>query len=127
MIQVGTVLNVSDNSGARKVYCIRVLNGSRKKYARLGNLILVVVKSLRKKRKSLSKVKKGDIFRALVVRTRMKSISKFSDSFSFLENSVVLLTGQNKFVGTRVLGSLPKNFRITSYMRLLSLCGGSVS
>ena len=62
MIQVGTVLNVSDNSGARKVYCIRVLNGSRKKYARLGNLILVVVKSLRKKRKSLSKVKKGDIF-----------------------------------------------------------------
>jgi len=127
MIQVGTVLNVSDNSGARKVYCIRVLNGSRKKYARLGNLVLVVVKSLRKKRKSLSKVKKGDIFRALVVRTRMKSISKFSDSFSFLENSVVLLTGQNKFVGTRVLGSLPKNFRITSYMRLLSLCGGSVS
>jgi len=127
MIQVGTVLNVSDNSGARKVYCIRVLNGSRKKYARLGNLVLVVVKSLRKKRKSLSKVKKGDIFRALVVRTRMKSISKFSDSFSFLENSVVLLTGQNKFVGTRILGSLPKNFRITSYMRLLSLCGGSVS
>ena len=127
MIQVGTVLNVSDNSGARKVYCIRVLNGSRKKYARLGNLILVVVKSLRKKRKSLSKVKKGDIFRALIVRTRTKSISKISDSFSFLENSVVLLTGQNKFVGTRILGSLPKNFRITSYMRLLSLCGGSVS
>ena len=127
MIQVGTVLNVSDNSGARKVYCIRVLNGSRKKYARLGNLILVVVKSLRKKRKSLSKVKKGDIFCALIVRTRMKSISKISDSFSFLENSVVLLTGQNKFVGTRILGSLPKNFRITSYMRLLSLCGGSVS
>ena len=127
MIQVGTVLNVSDNSGARKVYCIRVLNGSRKKYARLGNLILVVVKSLRKKRKSLSKVKKGDIFCALIVRTRMKSISKFSDSFSFLENSVVLLTGQNKFVGTRILGSLPKNFRITSFMRLLSLCGGSVS
>ena len=127
MIQVGTVLNVSDNSGARKVYCIRVLNGSRKKYARLGNLILVVVKSLRKKRKSLSKVKKGDIFCALIVRTRMKSISKFSDSFSFLENSVVLLTGQNKFVGTRILGSLPKNFRITSYMRLLSLCGVSVS
>ena len=127
MIQVGTVLNVSDNSGARKVYCIRVLNGSRKKYARLGNLILVVVKSLRKKRKSLSKVKKGDIFCALIVRTRMKSISKFSDSFSFLENSVVLLTGQNKFVGTRILGSLPKNFRITSYMRFLSLCGGSVS
>ena len=127
MIQVGTVLNVSDNSGARKVYCIRVLNGSRKKYARLGNLILVVVKSLRKKRKSLSKVKKGDILCALIVRTRMKSISKFSDSFSFLENSVVLLTGQNKFVGTRILGSLPKNFRITSYMRLLSLCGGSVS
>ena len=127
MIQVGTVLNVSDNSGARKVYCIRVLNGSRKKYARLGNLILVVVKSLRKKRKSLSKDKKGHIFCALIVRTRMKSISKFSDSFSFLENSVVLLTGQNKFVGTRILGSLPKNFRITSYMRLLSLCGGSVS
>lgn len=127
MIQVGTVLNVSDNSGARKVYCIRVLNGSRKKYARLGNLVLVVVKSLRKKRKSLSKVKKGDIFRALIVRTRTKSISKISDSFSFLENSVVLLTGQNKFVGTRILGSLPKNFRITSYMRLLSLCGGSVS
>ena len=62
MIQVGTVLNVSDNSGARKVYCIRVLNGSRKKYARLGNLILVVVKSLRKKENLYRKLKKAIFF-----------------------------------------------------------------
>jgi large subunit ribosomal protein L14 len=83
MIQVGTVLNVSDNSGAKKVYCIRVINGSKKKYACLGDLILVVVKSLRKKRRSLSKVKKGDIFNALIVRTKKKNVSRISDSFFF--------------------------------------------
>jgi large subunit ribosomal protein L14 len=81
MIQVGTVLNVSDNSGAKKVYCIRVINGSKKKYACLGDLILVVVKSLRKKRRSLSKVKKGDIFNALIVRTKKKMYQEFQIVF----------------------------------------------
>ena len=63
MIQVGTTLNVIDNSGAKKVYCIRIIKGSNKRYAYLGDSILVVVKTLRKKRRVLSKVKKGEIHR----------------------------------------------------------------
>jgi large subunit ribosomal protein L14 len=127
MVQIGTVLNVIDNSGAKKAYCIRINNTSEKKYGSIGNSILVVVKSLRKKRKVLSKVKKGEIYSALVVRTKTKNFSKTSDSFFSLENSVILLNKQQKFIGTRIFGSLPKLFRSTKYMKVLSLCSGFVS
>ena len=127
MIQVGTTLNVIDNSGAKKVYCIRIIKGSNKRYAYLGDSILVVVKTLRKKRRALSKVKKGEIHNALIVRTKTKKSYCFSDSFFSLENSVILLNKQQKFIGTRIFGALPKIFRYTKYMRALSLSAGSIS
>ena len=74
MVQIGTVLNVVDNSGAKKAYCIQINNTSEKKYGSIGNSILVVVKKFKKKRKVLSKVKKGEIYSALVVRTKNKKI-----------------------------------------------------
>ena len=126
MVQIGTVLNVIDNSGAKKAYCIRINNTSEKKYGSIGNSILVVVKSLRKKRKVLSKVKKGEIYSALVVRTKTKNFLKLLIVFS-LENSVILLNKQQKFIGTRIFGSLPKLFRSTKYMKVLSLCSGFAS
>ena len=67
------------------------------------------------------------LFNALIVRTKKKNVSRISDSFFSLENSVILVSRQHKFIGTRVFGSLPKMFRTTKYMRLLSLCVGSVS
>ena len=126
MIQVGTVLNVIDNSGAKKVCCIKVLSGYRCRYAFVGDLIMVSVKSLRTKRKSTSKTKKGEIYKALVVRTKY-NIKKISgEKISFFENSVILLSKQNKFIGTRIFGSLPVSFRYTKYLRILSLANGLI-
>jgi large subunit ribosomal protein L14 len=127
MVQVGSTVNVIDNCGAKKAYCIRIIQNSKKKSAHIGDLILVVVKALRKKRRSFSKVKKGEIYTALIVRTKKKMGYPFSDEFFSLENSVVLLNKQQKFVGTRIFGPIPKIFRSTKYMRIFSLSSGSFS
>ena len=126
MIQVGTVLNVIDNSGARKVICIKVITGYKRRYAFIGDLIMVSIRNLRTKRKSTSKVKKSEIYRALVVRTK-DSVKQFSgENIKFFENSVVLLSKQNKFIGTRIFGALPASFRYTKYLRVLSLSNGTI-
>jgi large subunit ribosomal protein L14 len=126
MIQVGTILNVIDNSGARKVICIKVMAGYRRRYAFVGDLVMVSVRNLRTKRKSTSKVKKGEIYKALVVRTK-NCIKQFSgENLKFFENSVVLLNKQNKFIGTRIFGALPVSFRYTKYLRVLSLSNGTI-
>lgn len=127
MIQVGTVLNVVDNSGGRKVRCIKVPLGYKRRYARVGNVIVVSVKSLRAKRRATSKVKKGEIFRALIVRTQSKSVNFSGESIQFLENSVVLLNKQNKLLGSRIFGSIPGLFRYSKHLRVVSLCAGLVN
>jgi len=124
MIQTGTYLNVIDNSGAKKVYCIKIISGYRKRYAALGDLILVSIKNLRTKRRSISKTKKGEIVKALIVRTKKGSKSLSGEHLCFLQNSVVLLNNQHKLIGTRIFGSLPKFFRYTKFFRLLSLSSG---
>lgn len=127
MIQVGTVLNVVDNSGGRKVRCIKVSSGYMRRYAGIGDIILVSVKSLRTKRRVASKVKKGEIFKALILRTQSKKINFSGESMQFLENSVVLLNKQNKFLGSRIFGSIPGNFRFSKHLRIVSLCAGLVN
>ena len=127
MIQIGTSLNVIDNSGAKKAYCIKVIKGFKKRYAFLGDIILVAIKTIRKRRKAFSKVKKGELYKALIVRTKKKNFYKYNDQFSFHENAVILFNKQNKFLGTRVFGSLPKTFRYTKYMRLLFMSGGFIA
>ena len=127
MIQSGTYLNVIDNSGAKDVCCIQVLAGYRRRYACAGDLIVVSVKNLRTKRRSSSKIKKGEVTRAIVVRTK-SSLNHFSgESLNFFENSVVLLNNQNKPMGSRIFGSLPKLFRYTKHLRLVSLSSGLIS
>jgi large subunit ribosomal protein L14 len=127
MIQSGTFLNVIDNSGAKLVCCIKVMRGFKRRYASMGDVVLVSVKTLRKKRRLFSKVKKGEIYRALIIRTKIGVNYISSDNLKFLTNSVVLLKRQNKLIGTRVFGSISKNFRYTKYMRLVSLSAGLVS
>jgi large subunit ribosomal protein L14 len=127
MIQVGTVLNIVDNSGGRKVRCIKVPLGYSRRYAGIGDVVLVSVKSLRTKRRTVSKVKKGDIFQALIIRTYSKKSSLSGESLQFLENSAILLNRQNKFLGSRIFGSIPGNFRFSKYLRAVSLCAGLVS
>jgi large subunit ribosomal protein L14 len=127
MIQVGTILNVIDNSGARKACCIKVILGYQRRYANVGDVIVVSIKSLRTKRKSTSKAKKGEIYRALVVRTKYKTVQFSGESIKFFENSIVLLNKQNKLVGTRIFGSLPAVFRYTKFLRVTSLSAGLIN
>lgn len=124
MIQIGSYLNVVDNSGAKKVACIRINASCKKRYAFLGEDIIISVKSLRSKRRVFSKVKKGDVLKALIIRTKKDNKNFLSNSFSFLQNSVVLFSRQNKLIGTRVFGGISKKFRFTKYMRLISLSSG---
>ena len=126
MIKTGTYLNVCDNSGAKKVYCIRLLSKSKKVYSYLGDLVLVTIKKLRKKRKKTSKVKKGDLCKALIVRTKTKINSQSGTSHSYFDNSVVLLNKQNKLIGTRILSPLSNKFRYTRFFKLISLSLGLI-
>ena len=128
MIQKNTVLNVIDNSGAKKARCIYLLNsGYRKRYCSVGDLVLVSIKELRLKRRKFSKVKKGELLKALVVRTKIsKQWSYSAEVFTFFENAIVLLSSKNKLLGTRIFGCLPCDIRFTKYSRLISLSAGVI-
>lgn len=124
MIQKNTLLNVIDNSGAKKVCCIHIVSGYRNRYANSGDLVVVSVKSLRGNRKLNSKIKKGAVVKALVVRTK-RPLSFFCGGFnSFLENSVILLTSKRKFVGNKIFGPIPFKFRAAKSLKLLSVACG---
>lgn len=126
MIQSGTYLNVIDNSGAKDVCCIKVSKGYRRRYASIGDVITVSVKSLRSKRKATSKVKKGDVIKALVVRTKTSKKDFSGKTLGFLENSVVLLTNQSKPIGSRVFGTLPKTFNFSKYLKVSSISSNTI-
>jgi len=127
MIQSGTYLNIVDNSGARIAFCIKVLSGYRRRYAYTGDVITISIKSLRSKRRASSKTKKGEIHKALIIRTKIQKKIFSGDKLQFTENSAVLLHKQNKFLGTRIFGSVPKLFRFTKYLKIISLSSGIVN
>jgi len=117
MIQTETVLNVADNSGAKKVLCIRVLGGTRRRYAHIGDVITVTVKEAIPH----AKVKKGDVMRAVVVRT-VHPVRRMEDTqVRFDENAAVLLTGNGEPVGTRIFGPVARELRQLGFMKIISL------
>lgn len=117
MIQMQSVLSVADNSGAKKVQCIKVLGGSKRKYAGIGDIIVVSVKEAIPN----SKVKKGNIHRAVVVRTA-KEIARTDGSFiRFDGNAAVLIDNQNAPIGTRIFGPVARELRGRNFMRIISL------
>ncbi|MDD4998597.1 MAG: 50S ribosomal protein L14 [Syntrophales bacterium] len=117
MIQMQTVLNVADNSGAKKVACIKVLGGSRRRYASLGDVIVISVKEALPN----SKVKKGDVMKAVVVRT-VKEVRRADGSYlKFDDNSAVLITNQMEPVGTRIFGPVARELRAKQFMKIVSL------
>ena len=126
MIQKGSFLQVIDNSGAKEVCCIQVVKGYRRRYGYVGNLLVVSIKSLRKQRRLSSKIKKGDIVNALIVRTLNPLKTYSNESLCFFENAVVLLTKSKvlKFLGSRIFGSVPKLFRFTKFLKIVSMCTG---
>lgn len=117
MIQVQSNLTVADNSGAKKVCCIKVLGGSKRRYATVGDLIVVSVKEAMPH----SKVKKGDVMQAVVVRTK-KEIGRPDGSFiRFDTNSAVLLNKNMEPMGTRIFGPVARELRAKSFMKIVSL------
>ncbi len=117
MIQSETVLNVADNSGAKKVLCIRVLGGTRRRYARIGDVIVVTVKEAIPH----AKVKKGDVMRAVVVRTRKELQRPDDTTVRFDENAAVLLSNAGDPIGTRIFGPVARELRAMGYMKIISL------
>ena len=117
MIQTETVLNVADNSGAKKVLCIRVLGGSKRRYARVGDVIVVTVKEAIPN----AKVNKGDVLRAVIVRTAKEIRRKDDTSVKFDENSAVLLSNSGEPMGTRIFGPVARELRTMGYMKIVSL------
>ncbi len=117
MIQSETILNVADNSGAKKVLCIRVLGGSRKRYATIGDVIVVTVKEAMPN----AKVKKGDVMKAVVVRTK-KEMKRMDDTWvKFDENAAVMLSGTGEPIGTRIFGPVARELRNQGFMKIISL------
>ena len=117
MIQAETRLTVADNSGARTVYCIKVLGGSRRRYASIGDIIVVSVKEAIPN----AKVKKGDILKAVVVRTK-KEIRRADGSYiRFDDNSAVLINTQREPLGTRIFGPVARELRAKRFMKIVSL------
>ncbi len=117
MIQVQTQMTVADNSGAKKVSCIRVLGGTRKRYARVGDIIIVAVKEAMPH----SKVKKGDVMRAVVVRTVKETRRPDGSYIKFDDNSAVLINPQGDPIGTRIFGPVARELRAKRFMKIISL------
>jgi large subunit ribosomal protein L14 len=117
MIQMQTILNVADNSGAKRVQCIKVLGGSKRKYAGLGDIIVVSVKEALPE----SKVKKGELRRAVIVRTA-KEVGRPDGSYiRFDDNSAVLISPTFEPIGTRIFGPVARELRSKRFMKIISL------
>ena len=115
MIQVESTLQVADNSGAKKVACIKVLGGSHRRYASVGDIIVV------KEAMPHSKVKKGDVMKAVIVRTA-KEVRRMDGSYiKFDGNAAVLLSNQGEPVGTRIFGPVARELRAANFMKIISL------
>jgi large subunit ribosomal protein L14 len=117
MIQMQTILDAADNSGARRVMCIKVLGGSKRRYANVGDVIKVSVKEAIPR----GKVKKGDVYNAVVVRTRKGVRRQDGSSIRFDGNAVVLLNAQLQPIGTRIFGPVTRELRGEQFMKIVSL------
>ncbi len=117
MIQAETKLEVADNSGARKVQCIKVLGGSKRRYASVGDIIVVSVKEAIPR----GKVKKGQVLKAIVVRTAKELHRPDGSAIRFDRNAAVLINNQGEPIGTRIFGPVPRELRARKHMKIISL------
>jgi len=117
MIQTETSLGVADNSGAKRVQCIKVLGGSKRRYAAVGDVIVVSIKEAAPR----GKVKKGDIHRAVVVRTRKEIRRVDGSAIRFDNNAAVLINKQEEPIGTRIFGPVTRELRSKNFMKIISL------
>jgi large subunit ribosomal protein L14 len=117
MIQLRSILEVADNSGAKRVQCVKVLGGSHRKYAGLGDVVVVSVKEALPD----SNIKKGSVTKAVVVRTKREARRPDGSYIRFDQNAVVLINAQGEPVGTRIFGPVARELRWKEYMKIISL------
>ncbi len=117
MIQMQTNLDVADNSGARRVMCIKVLGGAKRRYAGVGDKIVVSVKEAIPR----GRVKKGDVMQAIVVRTSKDIKRKDGSVIRFDKNAAVIVNKQSEPIGTRIFGPVPRELRAKNHMKIISL------
>ena len=117
MIQMQTNLDVADNSGARRVQCIKVLGGSKRRYASIGDVIVVSVKEAAPK----GRVKKGEVKRAVVVRISKDLQRRDGSVIRFDKNAAVIVNKQSEPIGTRIFGPVPRELRAKNHMKIISL------
>jgi large subunit ribosomal protein L14 len=117
MIQMQTNLDVADNSGARRVMCIKVLGGSKRRYASVGDIIVVSIKDAIPR----GRVKKGDVMKAVVVRTAKDIRRNDGSVIRFDNNAAVLIDNKKEPIGTRIFGPIPRELRAKSHMKIISL------
>jgi len=117
MIQMQTRLNVADNSGAKEVMCVKVIGGSKRRYAAIGDIIIVSIKDALPN----SKVKKGDVAKAVVVRTTHKMKRPDGSYIRFDDNSAVLINASNEPIGTRIFGPVARELRAKQFVKIVSL------
>lgn len=117
MIQMQTILDVADNSGAKKVMCFKVLGGSQRRYATIGDVIVVAVREALPN----AKVKKGDVARAVIVRTTREVRRADGSYIRFDNNSAVLVDSQGEPIGTRIFGPVARELRAKKFMKIISL------
>ena len=117
MIQMQTRLHIADNSGGVKAMCIKVLGGSKRRYANIGDVIKVSIKEASPR----GKVKKGDVHKAVVVRTRKQIFRKDGSAIKFDTNAAVLIAANNEPIGTRIFGPVTRELRVKKHMKIISL------
>ncbi len=117
MIQVQTELEVADNTGAKRIECIKVLGGSKRRYATIGDIIVVSIKDAMPK----GKVKKGDVHKAVIVRTKEQISRVDGSSIKFDTNAAVLIAANNEPIGTRIFGPVTRELRVKNHMKIISL------
>ena len=117
MIQVQTELNVADNTGAKKIECIKVLGGSKRRFASIGDIVVVSIKDAIPR----GKVKKGEVFKAVIVRTKKDFSRPDGTSIRFDKNAAVLLDKQEEPIATRIFGPVTRELRTKKFMKIISL------
>ena len=126
MIQQQTILKVSDNSGAKTVKCIKVLGGFKKKYATIGDIIVVSIQRLRNSSKKTSKVLKGMVFKAVIIKAKARYKKKDGSIYNLPNNSAILLNKKGTMIGTRILAPVPRKIKKKKFMKITSLSTGII-
>jgi large subunit ribosomal protein L14 len=126
MIQTQSILKVSDNSGAKTAKCIKVLGGFKKKFAKVGDTIVVSIQNLRNKSKHTSKVKKGEVYRAILIRTKINYTNKDGSKVIFQDNAVTLINKQNNPISTRIIGPVSRVLKKKKFQKIISISSGLI-